>query len=94
LRRICGRRAEHSDRASSDTIDKIVSNTCERVDLGSAIAGDGDTASKLAARRLERVLLRGSKARLALAIAGLARDLAPRSAAAKGSIVETLEHAA
>ena len=64
------------------------------VDLGSAIAGDGDTASKLAARRLERVLLRGSNARLALAIAGLARDLAPRSAATKGSIVETLEHAA
>jgi hypothetical protein len=46
-------------------------------ELGSAVASDRATAANLAARHLERVLGRGSNARLAIALADLARDLAP-----------------
>ncbi len=46
-------------------------------ELGSAVAPDRATAADLAARHLERVLVRGSNARLALALEDLARDLAP-----------------
>ena len=46
---------------------------------GSAVADDAVSAADLAARRLERVLARGGNARLALALANLAVELAPAS---------------
>ena len=49
--------------------------------LGSLVAAaDRATASDLAARRLERVLVRGRNRHLAVALAGLARELAPEAA--------------
>jgi hypothetical protein len=51
--------------------------------LGSAMTPDRATAVGLAARRLERVLVRGRNERLALALADLARDLAPTGPRAK-----------
>lgn len=46
-------------------------------DLGSAVASDPATAGDLAARHLERLLLRGGNARVVAALADLAQDLAP-----------------
>jgi hypothetical protein len=49
--------------------------------LGSLVAAtDRETASDLAARRLERVLARGGNRHLAIALAGLARELGPERA--------------
>jgi hypothetical protein len=48
--------------------------------LGNLVTTDRATASDLAARRLERVLARGSNRHLAAALAGLARELAPKHA--------------
>ncbi len=46
---------------------------------GNAVADDAVAAADLAARRLERVLVRGGNARLAVALADLALELAPAS---------------
>jgi hypothetical protein len=46
---------------------------------GSTVADDAVAAADLAARRLERVLVRGGNARLAFALADLALELAPVS---------------
>ncbi len=60
--------------ATTPTLAEAVAAAYE---LGSAVAPDRATAADLAARHLERVLVRGSNARLALALADLARELAP-----------------
>jgi hypothetical protein len=48
----------------------------------SAVAIDQNAVADLAARRLERVLVRGGNARLAAALATLAQELAPTSSRA------------
>ena len=48
--------------------------------VSSAITSDPGAASELAARHLERVLVRGCNARLVAALRGLARELTPTSA--------------
>jgi hypothetical protein len=53
-------------------------------DLGQAIAQESATAAELAARHLERVLVRGANLRLNVALARLARELGPLSAAPLG----------
>lgn len=51
----------------------------ELFEQGNAVADDAVAAADLAARRLERVLVRGGNARLAVALADLALELAPAS---------------
>jgi hypothetical protein len=46
-------------------------------DLGTQVASDPSAAAELAARRLERVLLRGGNPRLQAAIAAFAKELRP-----------------
>jgi hypothetical protein len=53
---------------------EVVVAACE---LGSRVAGDPATAAELAARRLERVLVRGGNLRLEAALAELANELRP-----------------
>ncbi|HVZ72797.1 MAG TPA: hypothetical protein VHJ20_10525 [Polyangia bacterium] len=50
-------------------------------DLGAAVAGDTTNAAELAARHLERVLVRGSNLRLTAALAKLAREVGPVTSA-------------
>jgi hypothetical protein len=50
--------------------------------MSDVVAPDRATANELAARRLERVLARGSNMRLVAALRGLARELAPARARA------------
>jgi hypothetical protein len=56
---------------------QIVTAAC---DLGGTIAADRAVATELAARHLERVLVRGRNARIAAALAELANELAPLQA--------------
>lgn len=67
---VIGRRLEESQ---TQNLCAVVAASCE---LGAAIAGDGVTAAELAARHLERFLVRGSNARLAAALADLAGEFA------------------
>ena len=48
-----------------------------------AVGADDSSVADLAARRLERVLLRRSNLRMAAALAALAQELAPASSSAK-----------
>jgi hypothetical protein len=49
-------------------------------EVSSSVSSDRTTASKLAARHLERVLVSGANARLVAAIRDLANELAPSPA--------------
>ncbi|HVV48359.1 MAG TPA: hypothetical protein VHO06_01750 [Polyangia bacterium] len=62
------------------TLGAMVEKLVARAD---AIAGEGAPAADLAAHSLERVLARGGNLRLAAALAGLARELAPGSSTAR-----------
>jgi hypothetical protein len=54
-------------------------------ELGSLLAPDRAMAGDLAARHLERVLVRGGNLRLVAELADLARDLAPSASHARRS---------
>lgn len=53
---------------------EIVTAACE---LGGTLTADRAVATELAARHLERLLVRGRNARIAAALAELANELAP-----------------
>lgn len=55
-------------------VGEMIAAACE---MGSAVASDPALANELAARHLERVLVRGSNARLAAALAVLALQFSP-----------------
>lgn len=56
------------------TLGAMVEKLCRQ---GSAVAADHTAGADLAARRLERLLVRGGNVRLATALADLAQELAP-----------------
>ena len=60
--------------SDAPNVGDMVAAACE---MGSAIASDPAVANELAARHLERVLVRGSNARLAAALAVLALQFTP-----------------
>ena len=58
-------------------------------ELGSTLTPDRATATDLAARHLERVLVRGGNARLVAALADLGRELAAQGPRARRPRVQT-----
>jgi hypothetical protein len=54
------------------SLGEVIAASCE---LGSAVSADRGVAAELAARRVGRVLAQGGNARLAAAVALLAREL-------------------
>lgn len=63
----------------AQTLGDLVAASYER---GQALSQDSIAAAELAARHLERVLVRGSNLRVSAALARLAREIAPKRAAA------------
>lgn len=80
----------HTGQSQSET-QQLGDAITSAYEVSSTVSSDRTTASKLAARHLERVLVSGANARLVAALRDLASELAPRPARASRSHARGLD---